>query len=75
MSIASCTRPSERASSNVSISCSGLTPATGMMRFTVPTKFELTGELAILWEAAAFRSQQRLVSRWNIKRRNNGCST
>ena len=41
--MASCTRPSERASSNVSSSCSGLTPATGMIRSTVPTKFEVVG--------------------------------
>src|ERR1051325_8403282 len=43
MSIASCPRPSERAASKVSTNCSGFTPATGMMRFAVPTKFEVSG--------------------------------
>src|SRR4030095_7895435 len=37
MSIASCTRPSERASVKVSMSWSFVTPATGMMRCRVPT--------------------------------------
>ena len=36
--MASCTRPSERASEKVSCNCSGLTPTTGMMSFSVPTK-------------------------------------
>src|SRR6476661_711671 len=38
MSIASWVRPSERASLNVSISCSRRTPATGTIRFSTPTK-------------------------------------
>lgn len=43
MSIASCNRPSDLASANVSISWSDLTPATGIIRFTIPTKFETVG--------------------------------
>src|ERR1044071_5640481 len=38
MSIASWVRPSERASLKVSISCSRRTPATGTIKFSVPTK-------------------------------------
>src|SRR5689334_11570488 len=38
MSIASWVRPSERASLKVSISCSRRTPATGMIKFSTPTK-------------------------------------
>ena len=41
--MASCKRPSDLASLNVSINCSGLTPATGMIRFNVLTKLEAVG--------------------------------
>ena len=43
MSMASCNRPSDLASANVSINWSDLTPATGTIRFTFPTKFETAG--------------------------------
>ena len=44
MSRASCNRPSDLASANVSINWSDLTPATGIIRFTFPTKFETVGD-------------------------------
>ncbi len=41
--MASCKRPSDLASPNVSSNCSGLTPATGIIRFIVLTKLESVG--------------------------------
>src|SRR5579883_2542032 len=44
MSIASCTRPCERAAVNVSCNCSGLTPTTGIKSFPFVGNEETTGD-------------------------------